>query len=320
MSKWTRREFIRGVLYTGLGARLSDFYDQLNTHPKVPVVVARNEKIKNLRDQDLKKACRKMIEEALLALSGAKNVKEAWEAYLPGKGHVGLKVNNERTRTERQVAEAVAESIVAAGFPAERIIIFDRSDFDLRLGGYEINRGGKGIQCYGLCRDEWHGATWEIENFSRQTYKVNGQSIRIGKIVAELCQLIINLPVIKRVRVVGISCALKNHFGSIDNPISLHGADLNKNIALVAALEPIRSKTKLTICDAVKNYGEHHVGIDGIIVSKDQVALDYVAAGIMEDYLGSNLKPPATFIQEAAKIGLGTDKQEEIELKNIYVS
>ncbi len=315
----TRRAFVKGIIAGTCGTALHGIVPARGALPQSSVVIARAPGIAGKKGAAYREACRKLIDAAIASVTGKRRIRDAWESLLPLSGTVGIKVTNERTRTDYDLVMGMAESMIDAGQKPERIIVFERSDFDLTDGKYPLNMGGAGVQCYGIAREEWHGRTNESDQFGSILYEVSGAPIRISRIVAEVCDAIINVPVIKRMYLVGISCALKNHFGSIDNPVGLHGDGLQRNIARLAALDVLRSKTKLTICEAVRHFGDHHVGMDGIIMSPDQVAVDYFAAGILENHLGRTISPPPRFIRQAAELGLGTDDPRNMHIQKIDV-
>lgn len=320
MGGYSRREFIRNVLVGSAGVSLTGIAHAQQSGRKVPIIIPISEKAVKLKNSAYREICKKMVDTALTKLTGTDAPEKAWKKFIPSGGTVGLKINNESTRTDKDLVMAIADSMIAIGQPAEKIIIFERSDFDVTQGGFQINNSGKGVQCYGVARAEWHGSSAEQERFHPKEYDVDGHKICVSKMVTDTCQLIINVPVIKKMSMVGMSCSLKNHFGSIDSPYSLHKDDLHKHIALNAALPPLKEKTKLVICDGVRHFGDQHIGIGGIIVSTDQVAVDYVAAGIVEDHIKGELNPPARYIHEAAKLGLGTDKKEEMDIQKITIA
>jgi len=132
----------------------------------------------------------------------------------------------------------------------------------------------------------------------------------------------------------GASIAMKNHFGSINNPSAFHGwthGEMAKSIAELNALEPIRKRTRLVIVDATRplfNGGpqdkpEFRWTFGGLIVGTDPVAVERVGLDILEKKRQEHQdKPwPATdgrkVVDWADKIGLGHAKLNHIDLVRI---
>lgn len=285
----------------------------LASENKSRVVIGRAEKLLSAEGSEYIELVRKGVDQSIMTLAGGLTPQEAWNRIINKDDVVGLKVTYERTKTDYQLIYGVANSLINAGLPPENIIIFERADYDLTLGNHKINRTNKGIKCFGIVKDEWHGATNESDKFNSQIYDIAGNKIQVCKIVADMCSVIINIPVIKRMSLSGFSTAMKNHFGCINSPVNLHGDNLNKHIAVLNTVQPIKNKTKLIICDAIRDFGSSHVGTGSIIMSRDPVALDYTAMGIMEKYLKRKLSPKPSFIEIAAQLGVGVNDPKKIE-------
>ena len=73
----------------------------------------------------------------------------------------------------------------------------------------------------------------------------------VSNTLAQTCDAVINLPVLKDHGIVGVTMALKNLFGAIHNPNKYHIDAGDPYVADVNMLPPIRQKVRLTICDAI---------------------------------------------------------------------
>jgi uncharacterized protein (DUF362 family) len=98
------------------------------------------------------------------------------------------------------------------------------------------------------------------------------------------CDAIVNLPTPKQHGMAGVSLALKNHYGSVDRPGSLHGNSCDPAIAELNGQAPLRDKTRLIVGAALKvspadwNQPKRE---DAVLLSFDPVALDTVARDIL---------------------------------------
>jgi len=132
---------------------------------------------------------------------------------------------------------------------------------------------------------------------------------------------IVLLPVLKDHGIVGVTMALKNLFGAIHNPNKYHVTAGDPYVADVFMLPPIRQKVRLTICDAITAQYEGGPSFlpqwswpfNGLIVSRDPVALDYVGWQIIEHKRAEKgLKPLRELQREPAYIARAADARHRI--------
>jgi hypothetical protein len=146
------------------------------------------------------------------------------------------------------------------------------------------------------------------------------------------CTALINLPALKQHGYSGVSFAMKNHYGNINNPGSFHTYDIIKHsIPELNALPPIKDKTRLIIGDALEvvlgvNWDNRLPG-DSLLMSFDPVAHDTVGLKLMADTMKTNKQNPDFFVQtantwlaNAVDLGLGTNDMSQIELKEVTLS
>ena len=144
-----------------------------------------------------------------------------------------------------------------------------------------------------------------------------------------LCSALINCSVVKHHGQCGYTGALKNWYGVIEQPQRFH-ADLHRAsfIPEVAALEPIRSRVRLTVVEALRGQCERgpHAAREwqwtprAIMLGTDQVALDTVGARMVEEErrrrglpsLGETGREPS-YITLASGRGLGQSDPAAIE-------
>ena len=104
------------------------------------------------------------------------------------------------------------------------------------------------------------------------------------------CNVLINLPVLKDHDGAGVTIALKNMYGVIHNPNKYHPNGCNPYVADLNMLPEIRSRMRLTICDATTAMyeggpgykPEHSWNANTLLVSTDPVALDHTGWQIIE--------------------------------------
>jgi hypothetical protein len=103
------------------------------------------------------------------------------------------------------------------------------------------------------------------------------------------CQYLVNVSVLKNHFASGVSLSMKNHYGSVNNPGALqHDNGCIASIPSINALEPIRNKQVVVICDAI--FGVISNGPDAspqvspksLLLSRDPVAMDTIGAKMLE--------------------------------------
>jgi hypothetical protein len=245
---------------------------------------------------------RQMLDDGLRTLTDQPGAEAVWRALFAPQERVLLKVNciAYGGPTQPAVAYAVAESLQAAGLPATQILIFDRSDGELAAAGYTLNNGQPGVQCHG-------------SNGRGSEATLSQAGVRFYRELDE-CDAIVNLPIPKQHGGAGVSVALKNHYGSVENPYQLHGNFCDPAIAELNALPLIRGKTRLIVgaaLDISPCDWDRPVRENALLLSFDPVALDTVARDLLvrrRQEMGLDagyLVHGARHLQTAQSLGLG---------------
>ncbi|HPP74378.1 MAG TPA: DUF362 domain-containing protein [Armatimonadota bacterium] len=286
---------------------------------KPKVVIVRDKSI--LGDDGInQKAAEQMLGRAVAKLTGKSSGAEAWKSLFKPTDVVGIKVNclfGKGVSTHPEIAYAVAAGLQLAGVKPENIIIWDRSTGDLVKCGYIPNKGA-GIKV--LADDgDWGN---EVKNGS-----FHG---RLSKILTEKITALVNVPILKTHGMAGISCALKNHYGSFDNPGAGHKGGCNPWLAELNAIPQIKDKTRLVVVDAARLQCDGGPGLQvkyqfdyyGLLVGFDPLAIDRVGLDIIDqqrkqmgrEELGLER---VKWITTAATSGVGDADLSKIELIKI---
>ncbi len=254
-----------------------------------------------------------MLDDGLSTLTGVADKLSAWRALFDAGDRVLLKVNciDYSLPTPPVVTYAVAQRLIDAGLSAENILIFDRTDRELEACGYTLNESGPGIRCHGTRGDGTEAA-------------LSQATVRFYKEFDE-CDAVINLPLPRSHPFAGITVALKNHDGSVNQPMRLHGnsceaaADLN-------AQPNIRDKTRLIVGSALlvaSGDWRRPETEDSLLLSFDPVAHDTVARDILVRYRedqgqdsGSLIDIPK-YLPKAQSLNLGAKDAKLIELLEV---
>ncbi len=228
----------------------------------------------------------KMVRLSVEKLTGEKGA-QSWRRLFSPDDRVAIKVNciaGRRLSTHPQVVNAIVEGLKSAGLEDRHIIIFDRTTEELESAGFTVRHSGEknGPLCFGT--DE-SGIGYE------QNPTIFGEVASCLSRIISLSTALINVPVLKDHDVCGISGALKNNLGSIDNPNKYHPNGGDPYIADINASAPIREKTRLIIYDALEGIFDGGPAYNpggtwnhgSIMAGTDPVALDMRALTIIEE-------------------------------------
>lgn len=233
---------------------------------------------------------------------------------------VGIKVNTLGGRgvsTRPEVALQLATWLQAAGVPADRIHVWDRSTRELREAGYAISAGSRGVRVFGTDEAGWGPLVDWGESASR-----------FARILTEDLTAVISCAVLKDHSLAGVSLSMKNWFGVVHNPNKLHDDGCAPSVAALSMHPLVLSKLRLNVIDG--SLAQCHGGpgraprwafpYGGFLASTDPVALDRVGAEIIEarrrelglPALAAEGRPPR-WLEIAAAHGLGISEPGRIE-------
>ena len=292
--KYSRRDFIEKTAKAGAGVVLYPFMSSGHAKEasafldKSRVVVVKEESAVGSDLQTINSdAVLVMVDAGIRSLTGVDDVGEAWKSLFPGLSQskrISIKVNciNRFCSSHPEVAGAIVQGLTrmqveGSAFPEDHIIIWDRSNWELRNAGYVINESGAGVKCYGT------------DGRYTGDYDVAEKYQKLSQILTEDCDYMINLSVLKNHGDAGVTLGMKNHYGTCSSPGSLHGGYCDPYIPALNALTPIKEKQVINICDAL--FGVVSGGPGGfpqadprsMIFSTDPVAHDRVGTQMLKD-------------------------------------
>jgi len=267
---------------------------------------------------------RKMLDRALLLLTGATDVNSAWRQVIKPSDRVGIKANclgGKALSSNPVLADTIAASLIDAGIAESNIIIWERSNRELKRAGYKLNYSEKGgLRCFGT---DTNGVGYGSE------FHQNGKvASLISRIYEEMIDKNINFPILKDHSIAGLSGSFKNMYGLVHNPNKYHPDNCNPYAAELSALPIVRQKNVLTICDMTTiqydggpGYVPYYVERPGaILIATDPVALDTIGYRIIEGYRKKNglktlkqSRREPLWIETAANLGLGENDPDKIE-------
>ncbi|MGA2334416.1 MAG: DUF362 domain-containing protein [Terriglobales bacterium] len=289
MRSASRRDFLKkcvtGAAVLGAGGRMGVLAaaEEGAAFAKSRVVIARDAMLRGTGATVDSRRMLTLLDRAMQVFFDRDNPHETWKKLVRPGETVGLKVNALGGRglsSNLQLVEAICERLQEAGIEASDIVVWDRDSDELEHVGFHIATGGNQVQCFGTDRVDYE-----------QELVMHGSvGSRLSKILTQRCDVLINVPVLKDHDGAGVSIALKNMYGVIHNPNKYHPNGCNPYIADLNMLPEIRTKMRLTICDATTACFEGGPGYkpgyswknNGLMVSQDPVALDYTGWQIIE--------------------------------------
>jgi uncharacterized protein (DUF362 family) len=325
--KMDRREFIKSASIAGLGLTMGPALLDMSARDSSAqvgaskIVIANHPKAVNGVRVDAA-AAQEMMDIGIMQLTGQPNTADAWSSVLPGLSPgdlVTIKVNciNSSLASHPQIVDGIVTCLIAAGVKENNIIIWDRTNHELTNCGFKRNTSDTGVRCFGTQEKGW--------GYDKQV-KPGGRNVRLSKILMDSDHLI-NVPVLKDHGIAGVTLSMKNHYGSIDNPGSLHGGSCNPFVAELNDASEIKDKTRLVVLDACLGIyqggpgGSPQFRYNSVVMGQDPVAVDSQGWKILEAERKKHGRtfPQPKYIQTAASIGVGTNDPNEIELEMIDV-
>ena len=294
---------------------------------KSRVVIARDDLLRGTGSTVDSRRMLGLLDRAMQTLCDRDHAIEAWSKLVRPGETVGLKVNALGGRglsSNLQLIEAICGRLQEAGIKAGDIVVWDRDSDEMERAGFRIAMGGNGVQCFGT----------DHVDYEPELAAHGSVGSRLSRILTQRSNVLINVPVLKDHDGAGATIALKNMYGVIHNPNKYHPNGCNPYIADLNMLPEIRTRMRLTICDATTaqyeggpaykpEYSWRH---NALIVSQDPVALDYTGWQIIErkraekglKTLGAEGRAPH-YIATAADAGhqLGTNDPSRITVAEV---
>ena len=255
-----------------------------------------------------------MLDAGLSTLADVSDALAVWRTLFDPDERVLLKVNciAYNGPTQPAVTYAVARRLQDVGLRAENILIFDRTDNELASAGYTLNDGGSGVQCHGA-----RGTGTEVALSQARVHFYQA---------FDACDAVVNLPTPKQHSGAGISVSLKNHYGSVDKPGTLHGNWCDPAIAELNAQPNVRDKTRLIVGAALKvspgDWNRPEVE-NALLLSFDPVTLDTVGRDILVRRLQASGRSAGRLLEgsrhlaTAQSLGLGATDAALIDLREV---
>lgn len=270
--------------------------------------------------QRVKEPIAQMVDACVTKMAGLDDPAKAWEKFFSSDEVVGIKVNGlggPGISTARELTEVCVERLKGIGVKAQNMIIWDSNPRYLRNCGLNPDGGDWGCQVLPM-DDEWD-----------PPLRIGAFNGRITSILTKRIDALLSLPILKDHAIAGITLAMKQHYGSHENPNDHHGNGCDPYIADLNTLPAIKQKTRLILTDGTRatcqggpGYNPQYVwSYNHLMAGTDPVAHDYVGWTIIEDRRKEVGLPPLAGVgrspkqlASAAARGLGTNDPDKIEV------
>lgn len=237
-----------------------------------------------------------LIARGLEALTGADAPEKAWQQILGDARRIAIKVNRvgaEVLGSSEPMVRALVDALSAAGYEPGRLHLIEVPEALQRTLGTRPAPEGWGPPIVLAGRPE---------PLARYLYEVDA---------------LINVPFLKTHQIAGMSGALKNlSHALVRHPARWHANGCSPFVGDVVGSEPVSSKLKLTISNAVRlvvNHGPDATTKDvstygGILLGMDPVAVDDVGLDILHverRRVGLNSPLDVRYLGAAVEAGVG---------------
>lgn len=310
----------------------ADSFTTTRSAPRARVVV--------VRDRDATEAFRPqpekvqaMVDRGITNLTGKATPREAWLSLVSTQDVVGLKVYSAPGRnsgTRPAVAGAVAKGLIAAGLPPKHVIVWDKSEYDLREAGFSELTEKLGIRVAGSAQAGYDPTNyydtpllgsliWGDLEFGRMGEGIGRKSF-VSKLVTHEMTKIINVTPLLNHNLAGVSGNLYGlTMGSVDNTLRFEGdpGRLAAAVPEIFALPILGDRVVLNIVDALicqyeggqQGLLHYSVVLDQLRFSRDPVALDVLSVKELDRQRRAarapNVKPNLDLYRNATLLQLG---------------
>jgi hypothetical protein len=336
--------FVLCALAALTSARGADPFTMARNAPRARVVVVQDRDATDaFRPQPEK--VRAMVDRAITSLTGKATPRDAWLSLVSTQDVVGLKVYSapgQNSGTRPAVAATIASGLINAGVPPKHIIVWDKSEYDLREAGFFALADQLGVRVAGSAQAGYDLATyydtpligsliWGDLEFGR-TGEGIGRKSYVSKLVSREMTKIINITPLLNHNTAGVSGNLYGlTIGSVDNTMRFESEPSRMAAAVpeIYALPVLGDRVVLSVVDAlICQYegGQHgllHYStvLNQLRFSHDPVALDMLSIKELDRQRRAAhapyVKPNLDLYRNAALLELGVSDVTRIGVETL---
>jgi uncharacterized protein (DUF362 family) len=259
-----------------------------------------------------------MVLAGLQTLADVTDTKQAWQKLLPdfsASMRIGIKVNclNPNLYNATEVLKALIESLTKdLGADSGKIWVWDRRTDELTRS--KLTQSALGVQVAGTVASTSDASG---PGYESQAECAIDRETHLSRILTAETDVTINIALLKTHNISGITGALKNVYGCVDNPGDFH-SEFNTYAPALYRLDAMRKPFRLHITEGLKavtkgDTTDYPDAMPGrLLFATDPVALDAHALELVNTLRTQNPKVPALpadkvkWLDEAARLNLGT--------------
>jgi len=288
---------------------------------------------------------RQLVERGLKELTGKPTVNEAWRSLVSAEDVVGFKVcagPGNVSGSRPAVVGALVDSLLAAGQPPGKIVIWDKHLHDLRQAGWIAFAGERGIRTASSAE-----AGWDSEKFYEtallgrlvagdlefeKRHEGAGRRSFVSRLLTQQLTKIIHVAPVLSHNLAGVNGLLYGlAFGSVDNTLRFtdSATRLGEAVPEIYVLPELSERVVLNVSDALicQFRGDegprlhYATALNELRFSRDPVALDALALADVnrarEAGQNDGEKPFKTELyRNAALLELGVADLKEIDIRH----
>jgi uncharacterized protein (DUF362 family) len=280
-------------------------------------------------------AAKSMLQRAMEEFTGKSDLGQAFAKFIHKDDKVAIKPNGiagkkgQTMASNKELILEIVRGVMAAGVPANRIVIFEQYPSFL-AGTRAASRTGVVDSAFpaGIT-----AVVHENKDAVMPEIQVAGIPTKFVRPFTE-ATAVINVGLIKDHSICGYTGCLKNiTHGSTINPHAFHEHNASPQIANLYAQDVVRSRVRLHIVDGYKLiYDEGPLDVnkkrrvlhEAVYVGTDPVALDVIGWGVVEKWRKDNGLPTLkaagrdpSYIRAAADLGLGVYDKNRIAMREV---
>jgi len=287
-----------------------------------------------------------LVERALTNLTRTATLSAAWQSLVKTQDVIGIKVLSAPGPTvgsRKAVVEAVVRGLLAAGHPANRIVIWDKQAADLRRAGFFELADRLGVAAAGSAEAGYDSQVaydnsllgrlvWGDSEFGKHGDGIGRKSFVSRLLTGRITRIISVVPLLNH-NEAGVSGHLYSlAMGSVDNTLRFESeaARMAQAVPEIYALPALGDRVALNITDALlgQYHGEespllHYTAVlDQLWVSLDPVALDAMAFRELERLQRQSKAPAARhgkeLLDNAALLELGQPDARRVLIEEFH--
>ncbi len=288
------------------------------------VVIVRGRNIFSPGKEISEKILALMLEKGFSVLMEQKSLKDNLKSLFPQDEKIGIKINTiggKNISTRPAVALSLARMLSDDRSGNRDVIIWDRTNRELKEAGYKLQLSRSGIRIFGT---DTQGVGYNPELVSHLNIGSLFSSIQADQISSS-----VSLAILKDHGLAGVTAGMKNYFGAVHNPNKYHDTNCNPYVAEVFDTDTIKRKHRLTVLDGL--IVQYHRGPafhsrwadqQGLLIfSLDPVAADVVGWQVIEKLRSQKGLPSLQeenrepqYLKTAEKMGLGKATLSQISV------